>query len=198
MRLPLFGPLLATAVLLSTILAAPALAQQDSLDVDAENAAAAYGDLSVFILNVAAGNDGVPQKPEGEAAFKQLFAQPVADAFADLSPEDQQSLVALGTFDLQLHQAWSSLPTDQRLALRDQWAAGVQQMVSNAPCELFDAMARAQLLPSFGQYKQTNINRLLQCWHDQPELARDSQERSSAEGYANGGTPSAGGDHGTF
>jgi hypothetical protein len=200
MRLPLFGPLLATAVLLSTILAAPALAQQDSLDVDAENAAAAYGDLSVFILNVAAGNDGVPQKPEGEAAFKQLFAQPVADAFPDLSPEDQQSLAALSTVDLQLHQVWSSLPSDQRLALRDQWAAGVQQMVSNAPCELFDAMARAQLLPSFGQYKQTNINRLLQCWHDQPELARDGQERASAESYANGGSaaPSAGGDHGTF
>jgi hypothetical protein len=200
MRLPLIGPLIAAAALLSTLFATPALAQENSVDLDAVTAAAAYGDLSVFILNVAAGNDGVPQKPEGEAAFKQLFGEPVADAFSSLSPDDRQALVALGTFDAQLHQAWSSLPDDERTALRDQWAGEVQQMVSNAPCELFDAMARAQLLPSFGQYKQTNINRLLQCWHDQPELTRDSQERASAVGYANGGAaaPSAAGDHGTF
>src|SRR3954452_9455230 len=83
------------------VLAAPVLADPDPLDVpqganipppgDAQTAGAAYGDLSVFILNVAAGNDGVPQKPQGEETFKRLFADPIVVAYPSLSPSDRQS-----------------------------------------------------------------------------------------------------------
>jgi hypothetical protein len=203
---PVRGFVLALAVLV--LLATPALADPDPLDVpqgggrppiDAQTAGAAYGDLSVFILNVAAGNDGVPQQPEGEQAFKRLFGDPVVAAFPSLGAQDQQSLAQLAMLDTQLRQVWAAIPDDQRTALRDQWAESVQEMVGNSECELFDAMARAQLLPSFGQYKQTNINRLLDCWHQHPELTRDEQERQSAEGHASGGVAmGGGGSHSTF
>ncbi len=114
----------------------------------------------------------MPQRPDAEQAFKDVFAQPVAAAYPSLSPDDQRSLAQLTVLDAQLHQAWPSLPADQRLAARDQWAAAVQNQVANAPCELFDALARAQLLPSFGQYKQPNLDRLVACWNQHPELAR--------------------------
>src|SRR5690242_14911700 len=72
-------------------------------------------------------------------------------------------------------------------------------MVAGSECELFDGLARAQLLPSFGQYKQPNINRLLDCWHTHPELTLDEQERQSAEGHASGGVAmGGGGSHSTF
>jgi hypothetical protein len=167
---------------------------------DPQAVAAAYGDLSVFILNVAAGNDGQPQKPDREQIFKQAFAAQFADMFASLTPDDQQALASLPQVDAQLQQLWPSVPDDQRRQLRDQWAASVQSMVASAPCDLFDAMARAQLLPSFDAYKQTNINRLLQCWQDHPELTQDPQERASAAGFASGrqsGSPTAG-DHATY
>jgi CheY-like chemotaxis protein len=169
------------------LLPALALAQTsntDSFDVpqggalptpDGQPVAAAYGDLSVFVLNVAAGNDGVPQQPEAEQAFKDVFAQLVAAAYAGLSPDDQQRLAQLALLDAQLHQAWPGLPVQQRLAARDQWAASVQSQLADAPCELFDAVARVQLVPSFGQYKQPNLDRLVACWNEQPELAKDSQ-----------------------
>jgi len=113
----------------------------------------ASGDLWVCVLNVAAGNDGMPQQPEAEQAFKEVFAQPVAAAYPSLSADDQQSLAQLAVLDAQLHQAWPSLPVQQRFAARDQWAAAVQSQMVGAPCELIDALARAQLLPSFGQYQ---------------------------------------------
>ena len=119
-------------------------------------------------------------------------------AYPSLSPSDRQSLAALVVLDQELHQVWPSIPDDQRTALRDQWAAAVQQQMADAPCELFDGMARAQLLPSFGRYKQPNINRLLDCWHQHPELTQDEQERRSADGHANGGVASANGSHSTF
>ena len=186
----MFRSLAAAAFGLALLLPSLALAQTsdtsdtDSFDVpqggplptpDGPTLAAAYGDLSVFVLNVAAGNDGVPQQPEAEQVFKNVFAQPVAAAYTGLSPDDQQHLAQLALLDAQLHQAWPGLPVDQRLAARDQWAAAVQGQVANAPCELFDAMARAQLLPSFGHYKQPNLDRLVQCWQQQPELAKDRQ-----------------------
>jgi hypothetical protein len=176
------------------LLVAPAFAEPDPRTV-----ADAYGSLSVFILNVAAGNDGESLQPDGEDAFKELFAQQVVDAYPSLSADDRQSLAVLAGIDLLLHQEWPTLPVEQRNSVRDEWAAHVQNMVADAPCELFDALARAQLLPSFGSYKQTNINRLRQCWHDQPELTHDSQERASAESYANGGSDAyTGGSHSTF
>jgi hypothetical protein len=138
-----------------------ASAQTSDTDADAQSLAVAYGDLSVFVLNVAAGNDGVPQQPDAEQAFKDVFAQPVLAAYPTLAPDDQQSLAQLAVLDAQLHQAWPGLPVQQRLAARDQWAAAVQDQLAGAPCELFDALARAQLVPSFGQYTQPNLDRLV-------------------------------------
>ena len=188
---------------LALLLPGPASAQTsdpDSFDVpqggnlpgpDAGSLAAAYGDLSVFVLNVAAGNDGVPQQPEAEQAFKEVFAQPVAAAYPSLSADDQQSLAQLAVLDAQLHQAWPSLPVQQRLAARDQWAATVQSQMAGAPCELFDALARAQLLPSFGQYQQPNLDRLLQCWNEHPELATDRQGNALPRGQRGTGSHAA-------
>src|SRR5436305_127559 len=152
--------LLGALLIGSIITAAPATAATDARAV-----ANAYGDMVVFVLNVAAGNDGQPQKPDGEQTYRAALADQFAQAYAKLGADDQQSLSALPLVDQQLHDAWSTLPEDQRLAVRDQWAASVQEMANAMPCDLFDGLARAQLLPSFGQYEQPNISRLRQCWH---------------------------------
>jgi len=183
------------------------LAQTDPLDIpqgggidafqasDPQAIASAYGDLSVFVLNVAAGNDGVPQHPDEEAAFSQVFAQQFAGSFASLGQSEQATYAGLPETMRQIHQAWPSLPVQQRLGLRDQWAAAVQPTVASAPCELFDAMVRAQLVPSFEQYKSTNIAHLKDCWRQHPELTLDAQERAAA----NGGNSAGGtGDHATY
>jgi hypothetical protein len=197
------APVMALAAML--LIVVPSFAQSDPLDArqggglptlassDGEAIAWAYGDLSVFILNVAAGNDGVPQQPDGEDAFNELFAQQFAASYAQLSLSDQQSYASLPATALQIRQVWPSLPLEQRLALRNQWAANVQPMVANAPCELFDGLVRAQLVPSFEQYKSTNIAHVQQCWREHPELTKDAQERAVATGSA-GGT----GDHATY
>jgi hypothetical protein len=188
-------------VLASLLLAAvqPGLAQPVSAQADPQAIATAYGDLAVFILNVAAGNGTESPKPERQQVFRQAFAEQFAAMYPALGPDDQQSLASLPAVDIQIQQLWPSLPADQRQAMRDAWAAPVQNMVAGAPCELFDAMARAQLVPSFDAYKQPNIDHLLQCWHDHPELTQDSQERASATGYANAGSGSGTtGDHGTY
>lgn len=186
-----------TAALLLPTLASAQAADSDPFDVpqggslpgpDAQSLAAAYGDLSVFVLNVAAGNDGVPRQPDAEQAFKDVFAQPVVAASGSLSPDDQRSLAQLAVLDAQLHQAWPSLPLQQRLAARDQWAAAVQGQLADAPCELFDALARAQLLPSFGQYQGPNTDRLVQCWNDYPELAKDRQGQALPRGSGGPGS----------
>lgn len=159
----------------------------------------AYGDLAVFILNVAAGNDGVPQQPQAEQTYRHAFAELFAGSYANLQPDEQESLATLPVLDSQLHAAWPNLPLDQRNGLRDEWAAGVQQMTADMPCDEFDGLARAQLLPSYGQYQQTNINRLRQCWHDHPELTHDSQEQASGQnyGFSSAGV-AGGGSHSTF
>ena len=186
-RRPRMARFLAFALLITTLLA-PALAHaqtsnDNSFDVpqggtmgtpDPQTMASAYGDLSVSILNVAAGNDGVPRQPEAEQTFRDVFAQPVLAAYTSLSPDDQQGLTQR-----------------QRLAVRDQWAAAVQSQVANAPCELFDAMARAQLLPSFGQYKQPNLDRLVACWNEYPELATDRQGNALSRGQGGAGNHAA-------
>ena len=161
---------------------------------DGQAVASAYGDLTVFVLNVAAGNDGEIMQPDGERQFRSALAEQFALDYARLDRDSQDALSALPLLDEQIQQAWPSVPEAQRLAVRDQWAASVQDSVASAPCDLFDAMARAQLLPSYGQYKQPNIDRLRQCWHDHPELTRDGQERASGASY--GAAPS--GNHDTY
>jgi hypothetical protein len=171
--------LLASSLLL--VLAQPTFAQQaDPLNVpqgapDPQAVALAYGDLSVFILNVAAGNDGVTYNAAAEQAVRDALAQPVAAAFPSLSTDDQQALMQAAILDNQLRQAWPGLPDTQRGALRDQWAAQIQPVAAGMSCEEFDTLTRARLVPSFGQYHDVNLNHLLQCWNDHPELARDSQ-----------------------
>src|SRR5690349_8644720 len=141
--------------------ASPAFADTNS---EARSVGLAYGDLSVFILNVAAGNDGTTYNASAEDAVRQGLAEPVAAAYPSLAPNDQQTLMQLAALDGQLRQVWPTLPDVQRGALRDQWAAQVQPIAVNMSCQDFDAMARARLLPSFGQYKDVNIKHLQDCW----------------------------------
>ena len=185
--------------------AAPSFAQTGPLDTpqggglpaavlgaaDPDEVASAYGALSVFVLNVAAGNDGVTQQPDGEEAFAELFAQQFFNGYLALSAAEQQQYADLPRTVAQLQQVWPRLPLEQRLALRDQWAAAVQPVVANAPCELFIALVRAQLVPSYGAYKQPNVARVQQCWREHPELTQDAQERAAATGQAGGSTGSA-------
>jgi hypothetical protein len=187
---------LASASLVVLLLAQSAFAQQDDpLNVpqgapDPQSVALAYGDLSVFVLNVAAGNDGVTYNAPAEAAVRDALAEPVAAAYPSLSADNQQTLVQFALLDAQLHQAWPSLPDTQRGALRDQWAAQIQPVVSGMTCEDFDALSRARLLPSFGHYHDLNLHHLLECWNQHPELARDNQgnplQRGSASASAGG------------
>lgn len=150
------------------------------------------------MLNVAAGNDGQPQKPEAEQQYRSAFADLFAQGYAGLSPTDQAALAGLPDLDAQLHQAWPALPEEQRNAVRDQWAASIQELTAAMPCELFDSMARAQLLPSYGQYNQPNVNRLRKCWQDHPELTRDPEERSSGANYGKAAAPSGWDSHSAF
>jgi hypothetical protein len=165
--------------------ASPAFADTSS---DARDVGLAYGDLSVFILNVAAGNDGTTYNASAEDAVRQGLADPVAAAYPSLVPSDQQTLMQLAALDGQLRQVWPTLPDAQRGALRDQWAAQVQPIAVNMSCQDFDAMARARLLPSFGQYKDVNIKHLQDCWRQHPELEPDFQRSA----------PSSTGDHATY
>ena len=74
----------------------PAQAQSDSpTPVDSVAIADAYGDLSLFILNVAAGLDGVPKDPQAEQLFHDAFAEQLASALPDLDLSDQQALAEL-------------------------------------------------------------------------------------------------------
>jgi hypothetical protein len=183
---------LVLASLPSTALAAPRASS------DAQAIASAYADLAVFILNVAAGNDGQAQKPQAEQVYRDEFARQFASGYSQLGSDEQEALTALPLVDQQLQAGWVGLSVEQRNAIRDQWAAGIQEMTPNMDCELFDGLARAQLLPSFGQYEQTNVNRLRQCWHDHPELTRDPAERSSGQNFGNATAGAAGGSHSTF
>jgi len=161
---------------------------------DPQAVAVAYGDLSVFILNVAAGDDGVTYNASAEEAVREALAQPVVLAYSSLSADDQQTLAQLALLDTQIRQAWPGLPDAQRAALRDQWAAQIQPVATTMACEDFDALSRARLLPSFGEYYKVNLNHLLECWNQHPELARDNQGNALQRGSSGGGV----GSHAAF
>jgi len=140
---------------------------------DGAATADAYGDLSVFILNVAAGLDGVPRNPEAEQAFHDAFAQQLADALPGLDPSDQQALAQLPQLQAAVRTGWGGLPAAQRAAIAEQWRQGVQSELASVPCPLYDALARAYLLPGGDAATvASNRNHLVQCWNDNPELAR--------------------------
>ena len=144
---------------------------------DAQAVADAYADLTVFVLNVAAGHDGESQQPDRERAFTAALAEQFLVDYAGLSGVDQDALASLRVLDDELRLIWPNVPVEQRLAMRDQWAAQVQESLAGAPCDVYDAMVRAQLVPSFGHYQQPNIDRLRKCWQDHPELTRDGDAR---------------------
>ena len=50
---------------------------------------------------------------------------------------------------------------------------------------------RAQLLPSFGQYRGPNTDRLVQCWNEHPELATDRQGNALSRGSGGPGSHAA-------
>ena len=102
------------------------------------------------MLNVAAGHDGVPQKTESEQFFKDAFGQQFAAVYPTLSPDLQQPLAQLPQLDAQTQHTWASLPPEQRAAIRDQWAAQVEDMQGNVTCAEYDALVRANLVPDGG------------------------------------------------
>src|SRR5919199_960846 len=132
----------AAAALLAATWATPLLAAPgpDPLDTpqggglpDVQSIAQAYGDLSVFVLNVAAGHDGQPRDPVGEQAFATAFAQQVLTVYPSLAPEQQQSLAELPAVDDQLRQLWPTLPIEYRQAVQQQFAPEVEALVLDVP-----------------------------------------------------------------
>jgi hypothetical protein len=186
--------LLAAAGLgLAVSTAAPALAQSDTpATIDPAAVADAYGTLSVFILNVAAGLDGVPKDPQGEQVFHDAFAQQMLTAFASMGPQDQQSLGQLPDLRTAVLTAWPQLPDAQRASIAEQWRQSVQSELPGVPCPMYDALARAYLIPGGDAATvKANGDHLVQCWNQYPELARgrngedlnaqrQQQQRSSA------------------
>jgi hypothetical protein len=166
--------MVATAFGFSVSNAAPGFAQSDTpASVDAGAVADAYGSLSVFILNVAAGLDGVPKDPQGEQVFHDAFAQQMLTAFAGLDPQDQQSLAELPDLRTAVFAAWPRLPDSQRSAIAEQWRQSVQSDLASVPCPMYDALARAYLLPGGDAATvKANGDHLVQCWNQYPELAR--------------------------
>jgi hypothetical protein len=163
--------------------------------VDPASIAQAYGDLSVFVLNVAAGNDGTPRDPAAEQAVANAFAAQFFEAYSGTdAPGDFAQLPQLRTA---LREVWATLPPEQRATMRDQWAAGVQASLPSVPCPAFDALARAYLLPAYGSYKDVNGERLVQCWNEHPELAKSRVGRDLAAERARM-QQSAGGDHAAY
>jgi hypothetical protein len=166
--------LVAAALGLTLSTAAPAFAQSDApTSVDPAAVADAYGTLSVFILNVAAGLDGVPRDPQGEQVFHDAFAQQMLTAFAGLNTQDQQSLAQLPGLRTAVLTAWPQLPDSQRSAIAEQWRQSVQSDLPGVPCPMYDALARAYLIPGGDAATvKANGDRLVQCWNQYPELAR--------------------------
>jgi hypothetical protein len=152
---------------------APVFAQSSPSEFDTGAIAGAYGDLSVFILNVAAGLDGVPKDPQGEQVFHDAFAQQLTSAMSNLDPQDQQALAQLPQLRTTVLSAWPTLPSAQRAAIAEQWRQNVQSQLADVPCPMYDALARAYLLPGGDAATiKANGDRLVQCWNEHPELAR--------------------------
>jgi len=140
---------------------------------DGSTVADAYGDLSVFILNVAAGLDGTPKNPQAEQLFHDAFAQQLLAAWPAMNADDQTALGQLPQMRAVIRTSWPSLPDDQRAQIAEQWRQMVQSQLSGVPCPLYDALARAYLLPGGdSQTVAANRDRLVQCWNQFPELAR--------------------------
>jgi hypothetical protein len=142
--------------------------------------AQAYGELSVFVLNVAAGYDGEPRDPVGEQAFTNAFAQHVLAAYPTLGPSQQLALAELPALRAELRQLWPTLPLEQRRALQQQFAAGVEVTVMDVPCDVYDALARAYLLPADPVHDDELVDHLVQCWNEHPELAKSRDGRDLA------------------
>jgi hypothetical protein len=161
---------------------------------DAVAIAVAYGQLSVFILDVAAGNDGRPHDPAGESEFIDAFARQVLSVYPSISVEQQQALAELPGVRDELQQLWPTLPVAQRRQIQRAWAAAVEDGLASVRCDVYDALARAYLLPG-GPYKEANLDRLVQCWNAYPELAwsRDGRNLAAerAQRQAGGGSDQA-------
>lgn len=158
-RLPFLA--LASTILL---LAARAVPTQAAPSPDAMAIAQAYGDLSVFILDVAAGHDGRPRSPASERALAKAFARQMLSAYVSLSVDQQQAAAELPWLRDQVQQAWPILPVDQRTQLQQQWAAVVEDGLSTAPCSVLYRLARAYLMPADDYWQRTN-ERSVQCWN---------------------------------
>jgi hypothetical protein len=205
----LLSSLLATAVLLLGAQALPALAAEpgpgpDPLDVrqggglpDVPAIAQAYGELSVFVLDVAAGHDGTPRDAAAEQAFAAAFAQQLAASYPSLAPDQQQALGGLPALRARLRQAWPTLPPEPRRQLQQQWADAVRAALPGVPCDAYDARARAYLLPADPAHDQELVDRLVRCWDEHPELAkgRDGRDRAAERARRQA---ASGGDHAAF
>jgi hypothetical protein len=193
----MFGSLSLVSSFATTALVLAAQIAPPSEVVDAPSIAQAYGEVSVFVLNVAAGLDGHPRDAAAEQAVANTFAQQMFEAYPTLDAETQANFAQLPQLRTALRQVWPTMTPEQRTEVRDQWAAGVQASLPSLPCAAFDTLARAYLLPAYGSYKEVNGDRLVQCWNEHPELARSRDGRDLAAERARM-QQSAGGDHATY
>ncbi len=107
----------------------------------------------------------------GEQAFQRLFGEQLLLVYPELDADRQQALAVLPRTRDELAQAWPQLAGAQRRAIAQEWAAGVEPMLADMPCELYVALERAELVPS-GPYEQVNAAQLFACWDANPTWLR--------------------------
>ena len=150
---------------------------------DALAIAQAYGELSVFILDVAAGHDGKPRSPAREKGLANAFARQMLSAYPSLSVDQQQAAAELPSLRDQVQQVWPTLPVYQRNQLQQQWATVVEDTLSSAPCTVFYRLARAYLMPADDYWQRTN-ERSVQCWNAYRQAQTAGQPPARVSSYA--------------
>ena len=160
------GAFVSTVLLLAS--QAPPIFAAPSTDPAA--IAQAYGEMYVFMLNVAAGNDGQMRDPAFDQKLIQVLADEMLTAYPNMSDDQQQSFAGPPDLRDDVWQNWPALPIATRRVIQQQLAAVVQQRLAGVPCNVYIALARAHLVPR-GQYFRANRQRFLQCRNEEAQLA---------------------------
>src|SRR5437868_5581581 len=98
----------------SVLLAAQVAPSRAASGSDLPTMAEAYGEYWLFVLNVAAGNDGQSVAPAGEREIVNEFATDVLNAYQAMSVEQRQALAEYPARRDLVQQVWPTLSPSQR------------------------------------------------------------------------------------
>ncbi len=135
---------------------------------DLPTIAEAYGEYWLFVLNVAAGNDGQSVAPAGEQAVVNKLARFVVNSYRGMNSVKRREFAQYPARRDELYQVWPTLRVSQRSQIQQEWAAEMEPGFLAASCDVVDMLSRAFLVPA-GEFSDMNYNRLLQCWSGQQQ-----------------------------